>query len=173
MVTAPNPLGLARTLIRGLIVLNALYACAIAALLAGTFIFPTLLFRALGGLEGAGAWQLHAAMRAVAVVGIVGAYVAHRVLRELLAIVDTVRDGDPFVARNAQRLQAIAWWVLAGEGLRLTVRAIVLSIARYAQPLDIHLPFSFAPWLAVLLLFVLARVFDQGARMRADLEGTV
>jgi len=33
--------------------------------------------------------------------------------------------------------------------------------------------FSFAPWLAVLLLFVLARVFAEGARMRADLEGTV
>lgn len=26
---------------------------------------------------------------------------------------------------------------------------------------------------AVLLLFVLARVFDQGARMREDLEGTI
>jgi hypothetical protein len=33
--------------------------------------------------------------------------------------------------------------------------------------------FSFAPWLAVLLLFVLAGVFAHGARMRADLEGTV
>jgi hypothetical protein len=33
--------------------------------------------------------------------------------------------------------------------------------------------FSFAPWLSVLLLFVLAGVFTQGARMRDDLEGTV
>jgi len=33
--------------------------------------------------------------------------------------------------------------------------------------------FSFTPWLAVLLLFVLAGVFAQGARMRTDLEGTV
>ena len=33
--------------------------------------------------------------------------------------------------------------------------------------------FTFAPWLAVLLLFVLSGVFAQGARMRADLEGTV
>ena len=30
-----------------------------------------------------------------------------------------------------------------------------------------------AVWLAVLLLFVLARVFDHGARMREELEGTV
>jgi hypothetical protein len=28
-------------------------------------------------------------------------------------------------------------------------------------------------WLAVLMLVVLARVFEQGARMREDLEGTV
>ena len=41
------------------------------------------------------------------------------------------------------------------------------------QQLDINWSFSFTPWLAVLLLFVLAQVFDRGARMRADLEGTV
>ena len=33
--------------------------------------------------------------------------------------------------------------------------------------------FSLTPWLAVVLLFVLARVFDEGTRMRDDLEGTV
>jgi hypothetical protein len=33
--------------------------------------------------------------------------------------------------------------------------------------------FSVTRWIAVLLLFVLARVFEQGARMREDLEGTV
>ena len=32
---------------------------------------------------------------------------------------------------------------------------------------------TFHPWIAVLLLFVLARVFAQGARMREDIEGTV
>jgi hypothetical protein len=113
-------------------------------------------------------------LRAVVIVGIAGAYVVYRVLRELLAIVDTVRDGDPFVAGNARRLQAIAWWVLAGEGLRLLVGAIVWGASRFVPAIDnIDVGFSFAPWLAVLLLFVLARVFDEGTRMRADLEGTV
>jgi hypothetical protein len=41
------------------------------------------------------------------------------------------------------------------------------------QELDINWSFSITPWLAVLLLFVLARVFEHGARMRAELEGTV
>jgi hypothetical protein len=39
--------------------------------------------------------------------------------------------------------------------------------------LELDWSFSFAPWLAVLLLFVLARVFEHGAWMRSELEGTV
>ena len=39
--------------------------------------------------------------------------------------------------------------------------------------LEIDFNFSVAPWLAVLLLFVLARVFAEGTRMRSDLDGTV
>jgi hypothetical protein len=107
------------------------------------------------------------------VVGVAGAVVVDRVLRQLLAIVDTVRDGDPFVPGNARRLQVIAWWVLAGEGLRLLVAAIAWGASSPAQALDVGVGFSLAPWLAVLLLFVLARVFAAGARMRDDLEGTV
>ena len=38
-------------------------------------------------------------------------------------------------------------------------------------PLSCNL--SLMRWLLVLLLFVLARVFESGARMREDLEGTV
>jgi hypothetical protein len=33
--------------------------------------------------------------------------------------------------------------------------------------------FNITGWIAVLLLFVLARVFEQGAAMREDIEGTV
>ena len=42
-----------------------------------------------------------------------------------------------------------------------------------ADPLDIGWSFSATGWLAVLLLFVLARVFNEGAEMRYELEGTV
>jgi hypothetical protein len=34
-------------------------------------------------------------------------------------------------------------------------------------------PLSTSGWLAVILLFVLARVFAEGATMRDDLAGTV
>jgi hypothetical protein len=87
----------------------------------------------------------------------------------LLAIVDTVRSGDPFILENARRLTAIAWSVLALEVLRLIIAAIISTVWE-AGRID---GFSIASWFAVLMLFVLAGVFSQGARMRADLEGMV
>jgi hypothetical protein len=42
-----------------------------------------------------------------------------------------------------------------------------------AHPINISAGPSIAGLLAILLTFVLARVFAEGARMRDDLEGTV
>jgi hypothetical protein len=108
-------------------------------------------------------------LRLIVFIGVAGAAIVHTVLRRLLAIVDTVRDGDPFILDNSRRLDAIAWSVVALELLRLVVMAIVAAVW---EPGKLG-GFSFAPWLAVLLLFVLSGVFARGARMRADLEGTV
>jgi hypothetical protein len=176
-MTTPSPtaLALSRPLIRGLIVLNAVYALLIGVLLLATLLYPPLIFKALGVPEGQGAWELRTALRSIVVLGLIGAYVAYRVLRELLAIVDTVYGGDPFVADNARRLQAIAWWVLVGEALRLLVGAVAWAAHRAVPSfgIDLDIAFSVTPWLTVLLLFVLARVFEHGTLMRTDLEGTV
>jgi hypothetical protein len=42
-----------------------------------------------------------------------------------------------------------------------------------AHPLNVDTGFSINGWLAVLLTFLLARVFATGTLMRDDLEGTV
>jgi hypothetical protein len=173
-MTRPTALGVSRPVILALMALNAVYALCIGALLVGTFVLPWLLPAALKDFPGGDTWQVHTALRVVVVLGLIGAFIAHRVLRHVLAIVDTVRAGDPFVAANAVRLQAIAWWVLGGEGVRLAVATVIRVVQKLMPAADIDAPaFSFAPLLAVLLLFVLARVFAEGARMRADLEGTV
>ena len=57
--------------------------------------------------------------------------------------------------------------------LSLVVGAIVKAISTPAHPLHIQAGFSISGWLAVLLTFLLARVFAEGARMREDLEGMV
>jgi hypothetical protein len=172
---SPTALAISRPFIRGLIVLNGVYAFLIGALLLATLLYPPLIMKALGVPEGQGAWELRTALRTIIVIGLIGAYVAYRVLREVLAIIDTVRAGDPFIADNVRRLHAIAWWVLVGEVLRLLV-GIVAWAADRAVPsfgIDFDIAFSITPWLAVLLIFVLARVFEQGTLMRTDLEGTV
>ena len=123
--------------------------------------------------NAAGSAAMIRGMRFIMIVGILAVPVMHVILQRLLAMVDTVREGDPFVLENAGRLHTIAWSVLGLEVLHLVIGAIATQSASSVQPLDINSSFSITPWIAVLLLFVLARVFDHGARLRADLEGTV
>jgi hypothetical protein len=112
-------------------------------------------------------------MRLIMVIGVGSAPLTHILLTRLLAIVETVRLGDPFVADNAARLQTTAWALLGLEVLHLAVGAVAAVVSSESRPLDIDWNFSITGWLAVLLLFVLARIFDHGTRMRDDLEGTV
>jgi hypothetical protein len=167
--TSTRALAVARPVIRGLIVLNALYALAIAGLLVFSFFIDGWPQRPLGVEMVTAHPYVGHGLRAIVVVGLVGAAIVHTILRRLQAIVETVRVGDPFIFENARRLELIAWSVAAIEGLRLIVAAIAAAVWEPGK-FD---AFSFAPWLAVLLLFVLAGVFAHGARMRADLEGTV
>jgi hypothetical protein len=159
-------------LLSALVLLNGFYGLGIFSLLVASLIAAEPVLRALG-IEAELTAALIRGMRMIMVVGIISAPIAHLILTRLLDIVDTVRAGDPFVVGNAGRLQMIAWCVLGLELLHLAVGAIAARVASSGQPLDIGWSFSFTPWIAVLLLFVLARVFDQGARMRADLEGTI
>ena len=163
----------ARRLLTALFYINWVYGLGILGLLLASIVVPGLLFKGLGVRPAAGRDALELGMRLIMGIGIASVPLAYVILCRLRAIVDTVREGDPFVADNARRLQTIAWAYLGLELLHIAVGIVAASSGSVAQPLDIHWRFSFTPWVAVLLLFVLARVFDHGARMRADLEGTV
>jgi len=112
-------------------------------------------------------------LRAVAVLGLASIPLHYAVLKRLLAIVLTVRTGDPFIAANAQRLQAIAWALFAIQVLSLLIGAIGKAISSPAHPVHLNAGLSISGWLAVILTFLLARVFAEGTHMREDLEGTV
>jgi hypothetical protein len=163
----------ARRLLTALLYINGVYGLGISGLLLASIVAPSLLFEGLGVRSGVGREALELGMRLVMVIGIASVPLAYVILSRLRAVVDTVRDGDPFVAANARRLQTIAWAYLGLELLHIAVGFVAASSGSAAQPLDVHWRFSVTPWVAVLLVFVLARVFDHGARMRADLEGTV
>jgi hypothetical protein len=81
--------------------------------------------------------------------------------------------GDPFVAENTARLRRVAWAVLGLALLNLAVGAVSALASRAGARFDVGWTFSITPWLAVLLLFVLARVFEVGTAMRDDLAATV
>ncbi|HUQ83084.1 MAG TPA: DUF2975 domain-containing protein [Gemmatimonadaceae bacterium] len=165
-----DALSVSHKALRVLIVANWLFGAAILGLLIWTFLAGAFVARALGTDDSPRALV---GMRLIMVVGVVAAPVTNAVLSRLLSIVETVRAGDPFVTENASRLQTIAWSVLALEMSRFVVVAIANSVSTAARPIHIDWNLSVTPWLAVLLLFVLARVFDHGARMREDLDGTV
>ena len=168
-----TPTAFLQFVLRALRALNLLYLLAILVLLIASIAAPDWTFTALGVAPDAPASGIRGSMRLLMLLGIAGAVVAHVALGLLLAIVDSVRCGDPFVLSNARRLHSIAWWVLGGELLHLAIGALASFALSPAQPLDIDWTFSFTPWIAVLMLFVLARVFEHGAQLRSDLEGTV
>lgn len=169
--TFPSPLATTITVVRALIVANLALGAGIAALFTASLIARDVVFTALGADATNG--TLIAGARLIMLIGMGSAPLTHVLLTRLLAIVDSVRRGDPFVADNAARLQTTAWALLGLELLHLAVGAIAAAVSSPTQPLDVDWSFSITGWLAVLLLFVLARVFDHGARMRDDLEGTV
>jgi hypothetical protein len=173
MVVQPASLSLSRKILRLVIALNWLAGIGIVGLLIATMVAPELFMEAMGFKVDAGNRMLIPGARMVMIIGIVSVPVMHVVLTRLLAIVNTVRDGDPFITANAHRLQTIAWAVVALEVLHLAIGVVVKVASTDAAPLDINWSFSITRWVAVLLMFVLARVFEQGAHMREELEGTI
>jgi hypothetical protein len=169
----PDTLGLSRKVLRLLIKLNLLMGVLILGLLVTSVVVEEPVMRALGAGSPEANAKLYLGMRLVAVIGLAAVPVVHFILTRILAIVDTVSVGDPFVTANAERLQKIAWAVLALELMHLAVGAIAAAVSTASAPFDIDWKFSPTRWVAVLLLFVLARVFEQGARMREELQGTV
>ncbi|MEP6834392.1 MAG: DUF2975 domain-containing protein [Gemmatimonas sp.] len=170
---APGALNISRKVLSVLIVMNVIAAVLILVLLVASLVAREWAMQALGVARDAESGAHFLGMQMIMVFGIVSASIAHATLSKLRAIVNTVRQGDPFVAENAERLKKIAWAVLTLELLRLIIAAVAKSVSTTQMHLNITWNFSVPSWLAVLLLFVLARVFETGARMRADLEGTV
>lgn len=159
--------------LRILIVLNWACGAAILALLTATVVAEQWTFAALGITPDSGIPAVIMGLRAVAALGVVAVPLNDMVLRRLAAMVVTVRRGDPFVVANAWRLRTIAWVLLALQLLSIAIGAIGKAISTPANPVHLDAGFSTSGWLAVLLTFILARVFAEGAMMREELAGTI
>ncbi|MDO9430429.1 MAG: DUF2975 domain-containing protein [Pseudomonadota bacterium] len=109
----------------------------------------------LGGLAAAGLY-------------LAGVLVIVERLRKIFA---TLTAGDPFHPENVRRLRVIGL-VLAGLEIG---RYVIYGLGMWALPdADIQRPeFSPTAWFSVLVVFVLAEVFREGARLRREAELTI
>ena len=159
--------------LRILLVLNWVYGIAILGLVIFANSNPKWFMKAIDVPAGIEPKPIMMGLTAIALLGVIAVPLNHLILTRLLRMVETVRAGDPFVAANAYRLQAIAWCLFALQVLSIVIGAIGKSIASKQFPLHLDAGFSVNGWLAVILTFVLARVFAEGTLMREDLDGTV
>lgn len=165
-------LPIAHVALRILIVLNWVAFALVAVLLLA---MPTRewILRAFDLSPSLEADRVVMGLRLIAGVGLVTFPINYVIFKRLAAMVETVRVGDPFVATNAQRLRVIAWSLLVLQVLGMIIAALAKTISTPDHPVNLNAGFSTNGWLAVLLTFLLARVFAEGTRMRDDLEGTV
>jgi hypothetical protein len=169
---APTALRISAIVLKHLTILNLICGVVFLLCLAGTFLAPEPIMAELAERPYASdpAGMLFG-LRLILVLTLGAVVAANVILTRLRAMVGTVRSGDPFVVANAARLKTIAWALLGLQFLDLAFGAISLT---YFEQMD---EFGWTPsltgWLCVLMLFVLAGVFAQGARMREELEGTV
>lgn len=171
-VVSSPALPVAHFVLRALVIGNWLYGAALLVLL--VFMpHEQWIMRSFKLSPSPEAARFVMAMRAIVILGIAAVPANYIVLKRLLEIVDTVRSGDPFVAANAARLRTVAWALLALQLLSMAIDAISRTISTPAHPVHLDAGFSITGWLAVLLTFLLARVFAEGASMRDDLAGTV
>lgn len=96
----------------------------------------------------------------------------------LLRIVNSVKQGDPFIADNAERLSRMGWIAFASQIAMLPLGALSMWIAEITRDIeDVHIStdmgLNLEGILLVVILFILARVFRKGTEMREELEGTV
>src|ERR1700704_5280114 len=116
---SPTALSVSKFALRLLFNLNWIYGAIIFAILVGMLIAERWTMTALGVPPSADSGPLILGMRFIAALGLVGVPLNFIVLSRLLAMVETVSAGDPFVAQNAARLLSISWAVLGQQLLQL------------------------------------------------------
>lgn len=95
-------------------------------------------------------------------------FIVERVRR----IFSTLTLGDPFHPGNVARLQSVGFGLAGLELINYGVN-LVSSWGFRDQFRSVRFPFNPTAWFAVLVVFVLAEVFREGARLRAEAELTI
>ncbi len=99
-------------------------------------------------------------------------YLMMRFLKALRELVLSVGEGQPLTLINAARLRLMGWISIGTQGIIILMMAF--GLLGEALEFDVDIIYDiFEGILIAAVLFILARVFEQGARMQEELEGTV
>jgi len=126
-----------------------------------------------GHLSDAAALVAHWPMVAGAAVSI-AVYLAALliIIFRLRQVFATLILGDPFRPENVGRLRIVGLALISLQVAGYIVRlALVWAIPERSKHLDFTINLS--GWFAILVVFVLAEVFREGARLRRDAELTI
>jgi len=107
---------------------------------------------------------------AVAVAAYVGVLLV--IFFRLRQVFTTLIVGDPFRPENVGRLRIVGLALIALEVVGYVVRmALTWALPERGDSVDFSVNLS--GWFAILVVFVLAEVFREGARLRRDAELTI
>ena len=99
------------------------------------------------------------------------------IVQRLRRIFQTLTAGDPFHPDNVRRLRVVGITLAVLELGRYAVAGLAAAVlSERARDGGIDLPdgsVNLTAWFAVLVIFVLAEVFREGARLRRDAELTI
>jgi len=162
-----------KAVVRITLIVNRVFFVGVVCLLIFSLGFPGTFAAAM--VEPSPGRDIAAAvvgMRLLMLIGMAEAVGTEILLRALTAIIASADAGDPFVGANAERLRTIGWALLGLQCLEFPAALLAKFFPSMgsARP-DVSI--SWGGWIAVLMVFVLSRVFAAGAAMKADLEGTV
>jgi hypothetical protein len=94
------------------------------------------------------------------------------IINRLRRVFQTLTAGDPFEPGNVKRLRAIGFALAALEVLSYCMR-LVSEWAFQEDVESVRYSPNLTAWFAVLVVFVLAEVFREGARLRREAELTI
>ncbi len=155
--------------------LVAIVLAAAAGLLALPFMASHLdLNGTLNGDKTAAAALLRRWPMALALAASVAAYVGVLlvIIFRLRQVFATLILGDPFRPENVGRLRIVGLGLIALEVMGYVVRLTLMG-AFPEHETGVDFTVNFSGWFAILVVFVLAEVFREGARLRRDAELTI
>ena len=94
------------------------------------------------------------------------------IVSRLRRIFATLTAGDPFDPENVSRLRTIGLMLAALEIGRYPV-AVGAAFIAPTEMIHANMGVNLTAWFAVLVVFVLAEVFREGARLRREAELTI